>query len=120
MAQWHEGIDASAYGASSREWLGMRINPAVFFPTGLLALTVIVHSLIDPQGSADLFGVIRTGIVTRFDGFLMSAGNLLLLFCLALIVSPRGRITLGGKDAWPDFRACHGLPCCSARVWALA
>jgi betaine/carnitine transporter, BCCT family len=103
VADWTKDIDASAYGASNRVWAGMRINPAVFFPTVLIALAVIVYSLLDPQGSAALFDGMRGGVVSRFDGFLMTTGNFLLLFCLLLIVSPLGRIRLGGKDARPDY-----------------
>src|SRR5690606_19559524 len=38
-----------------------------------------------------------------FDWFLVIAGNIFVLFCLVLIVSPFGSIRLGGRDAVPDF-----------------
>lgn len=103
MADWTQDIDASAYGASNRDWLGMRINPAVFFPTVLISLAVIAYSLASPSGSANLFESLRAGVVARFDGFLMSTGNLLLLFCVAVALSPLGSIRLGGKGAVPDY-----------------
>ncbi|MBL8294069.1 MAG: BCCT family transporter, partial [Bryobacterales bacterium] len=49
------------------------------------------------------FEWLRAGAVSRFDGFLMMAGNAFLVFCLALIVSPMGSIRLGGKEAKPHF-----------------
>jgi betaine/carnitine transporter, BCCT family len=96
-------MDASAYGATNRTWLGMRINPAVFFPTVVLSLAVILYSLFAPEASARLFDGMREGVVKHFAGFLMTTGNVLLLVCLALIVSPLGNIRLGGKDATPDY-----------------
>jgi len=103
VADWTDDIDASAYGASNRTWAGMRINPAVFFPTALIALAVILYSLADPRGSAVLFEAMRAGVVSRFDWFLMSTGNVLLLFCVIVALTPLGRIRLGGKDATPDY-----------------
>jgi betaine/carnitine transporter, BCCT family len=103
MADWSKNIDLSAYGQNNRQWLGMTINPAVFFPTAFIAIAVIVYSLVAPASSAALFSWLRAGVVAQFDGFLMMTGNLLLLFCITLIFTPLGKIRLGGKDAKPDY-----------------
>ncbi|MEO1266382.1 MAG: BCCT family transporter, partial [Pseudomonadota bacterium] len=39
----------------------------------------------------------------QFDWFLVSAVNIMTLFCLALIVLPVGSVRIGGKDAKPDY-----------------
>ena len=103
MGDWTHDIDTGDYGASNRLWGGMQINPAVFFPTAILSLCVIVYSIASPQGSADLFAGMRIGAVTHFDWLFMSAGNLILLFCIAVAISPLGNIRLGGKGATPDY-----------------
>lgn len=45
----------------------------------------------------------RVWTIVHFDWLFMIGCNLFLLFCLALIVSPFGRIRLGGITAQPDF-----------------
>ena len=103
MADWAKAIDTGGYGKSARSFFGMQIDPVVFFPTALISLAVIIYSILWPEGSAALFNALRAGVTTNFDWFLMSAGNLLLLFCIGVAVSPLGKIRLGGKDARPDY-----------------
>jgi betaine/carnitine transporter, BCCT family len=103
MPDWSKQIDLGAYGQSNRSWAGLTINPAVFFPTALISLSVILFSVISPTASADLFSWIRSEVVSQFDWFLISTGNLLLLFCIAVAVSPLGKIRLGGKSAKPEY-----------------
>ncbi len=103
MADWTKDIDPGDYGKSNRSWGGMIVNPAVFFPTATISLVVILYSLVAPASSAALFDAIRGGVVAHFDWFLMSAGNLLLLFCVVVALSPLGKIRLGGKGAQPDY-----------------
>ncbi|WP_309753468.1 BCCT family transporter [Novosphingobium sp.] len=103
MADWADSIDTGAYGKATRTVLGMRIDPLVFFPTALISLAVIVYSVLAPQQSAKLFGDLRAWSTNTFDWFLMSTGNLLLLFCVVVAVSPLGKIRLGGKGASPDY-----------------
>lgn len=91
------------YGQSNHLWAGLRINPAVFFPAALIALAVIVFSIAAPAVSADFFAGLRAGAVARFDWFFMGVGNLLLLFCIVVALSPLGKIRLGGKGAAPDY-----------------
>jgi betaine/carnitine transporter, BCCT family len=103
MAEWSKAIDLGGYGKSNRNWGGMVVNPAVFLPTALISLIVILFSLFAPKASADLFSNLRAGAVSHFDWFFMSVGNLLLLFCVVVALSPLGKIRLGGKGATPDY-----------------
>lgn len=103
MADWDKAIDLGYYGQSNRKWGGMLINPAVFFPTAFISLAVIVFSVIAPSASADLFAALRSGAVSHFDWFFMMSGNVLLVFCVVVALSPLGKIRLGGKGATPDY-----------------
>jgi BCCT family betaine/carnitine transporter len=103
MSDWSEQIDFGDYGKSNRNWGGMAVNPAVFLPTSLISLSVILFSVIAPQSSADLFSWLRASVVSHFNWFLISVGNLLLLFCIAVAVSPLGKVRLGGVGAKPEY-----------------
>ena len=103
MTDWAKAIDFGRYGQSNRTWYGMSIHPAVFFPIALISLFVILFSVIAPQSSAELFAWLRASAVSRFNWFLLTVGNLVLLFCIAVAVSPLGKIRLGGKDTTPEY-----------------
>jgi betaine/carnitine transporter, BCCT family len=103
MTDWSKDIDLSGHSQSNRYVRGMVVNPAVFFPTAFISLAVILFSVIAPQSSADLFSWLRATVVSQFDWFLISVGNLILLFCIAVAISPLGKIRLGGKDASPEY-----------------
>ena len=103
MADWAKTIDLGKYGQSNRTWLGMTIHPAVFFPIALISLSVILFSVISPQASAEFFSWLRASAVSQFNWFLLTVGNLVLLFCVAIAVSPLGKVRLGGHDATPEY-----------------
>lgn len=103
MSHWSEHIDTSGYGQSTRRFAGMQVQPSVFFPSAAIALLVIIYTLLWPASSAALFNGLRQGVVQHFDGFMMLAGDALLVFCLLVAVSPLGRLRIGGKAAVPDY-----------------
>jgi betaine/carnitine transporter, BCCT family len=103
MADWEKTIDLGRYGQSNRTWLGMTINPAVFLPIAFIALFVIIFSVLWPQASADLFSWLRASAVSKFDWFLLTVGNVVLIFCIAVAASPLGKVRLGGPSAKPEY-----------------
>jgi betaine/carnitine transporter, BCCT family len=103
MASWAKAIDLGGYGKSNRTWFGLIVNPAVFVPTALISVSVILFSVIAPQASADVFSWMRATAVSQFNWFLMSVANVLLLFCVVVAVSPLGNVRLGGKGSTPEY-----------------
>ena len=82
---------------------GLDIHNPVFMISGLVIMAFVAYALIAPQQSADFFGWLRPALTSTFDWFFLSAANVFVIFCLALIVSPYGSIRLGGTDATPDY-----------------
>lgn len=83
--------------------LGLDLHNPVFFASALLILLFVMGSLIFPDASNNALTATRVWIGETFDWVFLSAGNIFVLFCLALIFLPVGRIRLGGQDAKPDF-----------------
>lgn len=77
-------------------------NPVFFISAGLIVLFVLTSLFFPEEAKAGLEAT-KSWIQVVFDGLLLSAGNVFLVFCLAVIVLPVGNIRIGGDDASPDF-----------------
>ena len=83
--------------------LGFDIHNPVFLISGLSCVAFVAYALTAPQQAADFFGWLRPALTSTFDWFFLSAANIFVIFCLALIVTPWGAVRLGGKEATPDY-----------------
>ncbi|MFO7763691.1 MAG: BCCT family transporter [Wenzhouxiangellaceae bacterium] len=90
-------------GQDNIEKWGFDMHAPVFPISAALILLFVVGSLMFPEQSKEMLVATRTWIQETFDWLFLSAGNVFVLFCLALIVLPVGKIRLGGEDARPDF-----------------
>lgn len=82
---------------------GLDIHNPVFAVSGLTIVAFVFFSLVFKEQAASFFGWLRPALTSRFDWVFMLAGNIFVIFSLFLIVSPYGKIRLGGKDAKPDY-----------------
>ncbi|MBT0961922.1 BCCT family transporter [Denitromonas sp. IR12] len=77
-------------------------NP-VFPITATLIVLFIIYALVDPSQASAQMVAMRTWSIDHFDWLFMLAGNVFVLFCLALIVLPAGKVRLGGPTERPEF-----------------
>ncbi|MFV2034106.1 MAG: BCCT family transporter [Halocynthiibacter sp.] len=82
---------------------GLDIHNPVFLISGLGIFAFVLGTLLVPEAATSLFGSIRAWVNSTFDWFFLTVGNIFVLFCLLLIVTPVGKIRLGGADAKPDY-----------------
>ncbi|ANB34395.1 BCCT family transporter [Rhodovulum sulfidophilum] len=82
---------------------GFDIHNPVFLVSGLCIMAFVFYALALPEQAGAVFGWLRPFLTSTFDWFFLSAANVFVLFCLALIVLPVGRVRLGGADATPDY-----------------
>lgn len=94
---------AGRAGRGNVSGFGLDINGPVFLISSLTILVFIAGALTFQQGATEVFGAVRLWLTTRFDWVFMLSVNLVLLFCLFVIVSPLGRIRLGGSEARPAY-----------------
>ncbi|SIT00090.1 betaine/carnitine transporter, BCCT family [Roseivivax lentus] len=79
------------------------IHNPVFLISGLGTVLFTFYALIFDEQAAALFGALRPWLTATFDWLFLSAANIFVLFCLALIVLPVGKVRLGGSEATPDY-----------------
>ncbi len=90
-------------GQDNIQWKGLDLHNPVFVISASLILLFVAWALVFPATASESLGTLRSGILNGFDWLFLSASNLFLVFALALIVLPVGKIRLGGEDATPDF-----------------
>ncbi len=82
---------------------GFDIHNPVFLISGVAVVLFVLYALLLPAQASEFFGWLRPALTSTFDWFFLSAANIFVVFCLFLIVSPWGKIRLGGSEAVPDY-----------------
>jgi BCCT family betaine/carnitine transporter len=82
---------------------GFDIHNPVFMVSGISVMVFVFYTLALPEQAGAVFSWLFDVVTKGFDWFFLSAGNVFVLFCLFLIVTPWGSVRLGGSDATPDY-----------------
>ena len=90
-------------GQQNVQIFGLDIHNPVFFVSGITIVAFVIGTLLFQDGASEFFGWLRPWLTSNLDWVFTISGNLFVLFCLLLVVSPLGKIRLGGKDAVPDY-----------------
>ena len=90
-------------GQDNVQIFGLDLHNPVFFVSGLVIVAFVIFTLMFQEMAGELLGTLRPWLTSTFDWVFMIAGNFFVLFCLFLIVSPWGKIRIGGADAKPDY-----------------
>ena len=91
-------------GQDNVEVLGLDVHNPVFFLAATLVLLFGGLTLIFPDASGSLLSSARTHTLQSFDWLFAATPVVVFVFCLALAISPLGRIRLGGANAVPDYK----------------
>ena len=79
-------------GQDNVQFLGLDVHNPVFVVSSLSIIAFAAGVLTFQAGAAAAFVALRAWLMATFDWVLMGAGNLILLFCLLLVVT---------DDCWP-------------------
>ena len=90
-------------GQDNVQVLGMDMHNPVFFISAVLILAFVIGTIIFPAEAKTALDGAKGWTISNFDWLFMVGANIFVLFCIALIFLPVGKIRLGGKDARPDF-----------------
>ncbi|WP_370185649.1 BCCT family transporter [Alloalcanivorax sp.] len=90
-------------GQDNVQILGMDMHNPVFFISAVLILAFVIGTIIFPAEAKTALDGAKGWTISNFDWLFMVGANIFVLFCIALIFLPVGKIRLGGDDARPDF-----------------
>ncbi len=82
---------------------GMEFHPTVFFVSTFLTITLVIITLAFPDDAAIFFANMLEIVTSNFNWLMASLANLFVAVCLIIMISPYGKIRLGGAGAKPDF-----------------
>ena len=83
--------------------IGFDIHNPVFVIAAIAVILFVAITVLMPEQATTAFNGIRTWLTSNFSWFFILAGNIFVLFGLAIVVSPLGNVRLGGPDATPDY-----------------
>jgi len=82
-------------------------NPVFGISAGLVLLILSTLLIVDPSTAKEALNSVKNGIMEDFDLLFMWSANFFVIFAVLLMLSPFGKIRIGGKDA--TGRALHGF-----------
>jgi len=92
-----------------QKW-GFDIHNSVFgISAGLILLFLSTLLIVDPDTAKEALNNLKNGIIEDFDVFFMWSTNFFVLFTLVLMLSPFGKIRIGGKDTAPEHSTASWL-----------
>jgi BCCT family betaine/carnitine transporter len=77
-------------------------NP-VFLISGLTIVAFVILTLALQEHAESFFNALRVWLTSTFDWFFLLAGNIFVLVSVGLMISPLGKVRIGGMDATPDY-----------------
>ncbi|WP_269620405.1 BCCT family transporter [Zhongshania sp. BJYM1] len=82
---------------------GLDIHNRVFAISAFAVIAFVALTLTFQSQAEPLFSGVRGWLTTNLDWFFISAANIFVLICIGLVISPLGRVRLGGTEATPDY-----------------
>ncbi|WP_119462523.1 BCCT family transporter [Rhodospirillaceae bacterium SYSU D60014] len=82
---------------------GLDIHNPVFLISGLVIVAFVFYTLALPEQAAAIFGWLLPAVTSTFDWFFLLAANIFVLVAIGIMISPLGRVRIGGTEATPDY-----------------
>ncbi|MFQ3197522.1 MAG: BCCT family betaine/carnitine transporter [Paraglaciecola sp.] len=82
---------------------GLDIHNRVFAISAFSVIAFVTLTLLFQNQAEPMFSGARTWLTTNLDWFFISTANIFVLICVVLVLSPLGRVRLGGTEATPDY-----------------
>ena len=90
-------------GQDNLQKYGLDIHNPVFIISAMLILVFVIGTILAPKEAKELLDGAKWWSINNFDWLFMLSGNIFVLFSLYLVISPLGKIKLGGDNAKTEF-----------------
>jgi BCCT family betaine/carnitine transporter len=90
-------------GEQNIQPFGLDIHNPVFLISGISIVAFVLITLMFQDAAGAFFGDMRNYLTSSFDWFFLSAANIFVILSIVLMITPLGKIRLGGDDAVPDY-----------------
>ncbi len=90
-------------GQDNIQPFGLDIHNPVFAISAISIVAFVILTLMFQDQAGAAFVSMRGWLTSTFDWFFLSAANIFVLLCIFLMVTPFGKIRLGGVNAKPDY-----------------
>ncbi|MGY0617755.1 BCCT family transporter [Vibrio sp. FJH11] len=82
---------------------GLDIHNRVFAVSGLAIVIFVFATLIFREQVEPIFVHMRSWLTSSLDWFFILSGNIFVIVCIGLAISPLGKVRIGGTEALPDY-----------------
>ncbi|HEY7803438.1 MAG TPA: BCCT family transporter [Orrella sp.] len=82
---------------------GLDIHNRVFGVSALLIIIFVVLTMAFQEQAEPMFSALRGWLTSNLDWFFITAGNIFVVVCLGIAISPLGKVRIGGTEAKPDY-----------------
>ncbi len=82
---------------------GFDVHNPVFVISGVVVIAFVLITLIFQDSVSPAFEALRGFLTSSFDWLFLSAANIFVIVCLGILVSPLGKVRIGGVEATPDY-----------------
>ncbi len=82
---------------------GLDIHNRVFVISGLMVVVFVLMTLMFQNQVEPMFNGLRVWLTSNLDWFFITSGNIFVITCLGLALSPLGKVRIGGTEARADY-----------------
>ncbi|WP_227870785.1 BCCT family transporter [Orrella marina] len=82
---------------------GLDIHNRVFAVSAAMVIAFVVLTLAFKDQAEPMFSSLRGWLTSNLDWFFIIAGNIFVIVCIVIAISPLGKVRIGGTEAKPDY-----------------
>ncbi|WP_298723156.1 BCCT family transporter [uncultured Oceanisphaera sp.] len=96
-------VDIEVNIHTSKKGFYKGLNPTITIISKVIIVTLVLFAIVMPNKATEALGIVNTALLSTFNSYYIISVSLFLIFCLAMALSPLGKIKLGQDRERPEF-----------------